>query len=144
MDHFEVSNQVWANLLEHWDGNAWSIIAVPNVGPHSNALNDINCTSALRCWALGAYNNDRNNFHTLALQYVAPPPNITSVTRPGGGHFIINGQTVPEVSVTIEASTDLISYTTIGAVRSDSMGVFHFEDINAGSFQRRFYRALFP
>ena len=55
--------------------------------------------------------------------------------------MIIAGRTAPNISVTIEASINLVTFTTVGSVTADAMGFFQFEDMNAGLFQRRFYRA---
>ncbi len=42
-------------LIQHWDGNAWSIVSSPNTGAdRANVLSDIACTSATDCWAIGS------------------------------------------------------------------------------------------
>jgi hypothetical protein len=41
-------------LIEHWDGNSWSIVSSPNAGAHS-ILDGVTCVSASDCWAVGAY-----------------------------------------------------------------------------------------
>jgi plastocyanin len=82
---------------------------------------------------------------------VAPPPvQITGITRPTSdpdtGHFIINGQTVANITVTIKASQDLVHYDPIGTATSDGTGAFHFNDADAATIQppTRFYIAVYP
>jgi hypothetical protein len=129
-----------AALIQHWDGNAWSF-STDNHIDIPGALLGVTCLSGTRCWAVGYYMVEGAYFHTFIGQYIAPPPNILSLTRPTNGHFIIAGRTAPNISVTIEASINLVTFTTVGTVTSDAMGFFQFEDLNAGLFQHRFYRA---
>jgi hypothetical protein len=46
-------------LIEHWDGNSWTIVPSPNVGPNSvyqsNQLYGITAVSASDVWAFGSY-----------------------------------------------------------------------------------------
>ncbi len=44
-------------LIEHWNGTAWTIIALPNTsGAQDNySLGAVTCTSASDCWAVGFY-----------------------------------------------------------------------------------------
>ena len=43
-------------LAESWDGKAWSIVPSPNVAAgERDVLNGVSCTSADRCFAVGAY-----------------------------------------------------------------------------------------
>jgi hypothetical protein len=46
-----------ATLAESWDGETWSIVPSPNVGPagKQDVLNGVSCTSASACAAVGAY-----------------------------------------------------------------------------------------
>ena len=61
------TNDVWAvgfstgnslpdqNLIEHWDGTKWSVVASPNVGTTSNALVAVSAVSSSDIWAAGYY-----------------------------------------------------------------------------------------
>jgi probable HAF family extracellular repeat protein len=42
-------------LIEHWDGNAWTIVSSPNsvTAPQVNSLSGVACASASDCWAVG-------------------------------------------------------------------------------------------
>jgi hypothetical protein len=45
-------------LIEHWNGTTWSIVTSPNTtATQGNFLNDVTCTSASDCWAVGSYIN---------------------------------------------------------------------------------------
>ncbi len=42
-------------LAEHWDGNAWSIVATPNASnSQENSLSGVACINASDCWAVGS------------------------------------------------------------------------------------------
>jgi hypothetical protein len=46
-------------LIEHWDGNAWTIAPSPNTSPSEfNFLFGVTCASASQCWAVGSRYND--------------------------------------------------------------------------------------
>jgi hypothetical protein len=41
-------------LIEHWDGNSWTIVPSPNTLPaEDNYLAGVTCASATNCWAVG-------------------------------------------------------------------------------------------
>ncbi len=70
---------------------------------------------------------------------------IISSTRLGNGHIVLPGQNQSNLSVRIEASPDLVTaFATMGRATAASIGAFQFEDVNAGSFPKRFYRLAFP
>lgn len=50
-------------LVEHWDGNAWSIVDTPVIGGTDNALNGVVARSANDVWAVGT----RSDAGTLPL-----------------------------------------------------------------------------
>src|SRR4029077_21268961 len=45
-------------LVERWDGASWSIVSSPNPGTKYNGFNELACTSAAGCWAVGSFQND--------------------------------------------------------------------------------------
>ncbi len=52
-------------LFEHWDGNAWSLVAPPDPGVgNSNLLQSVACNSSTDCWAVGISTTPGNQ-HTL-------------------------------------------------------------------------------
>jgi hypothetical protein len=76
------------NLIEHWDGKAWAIMASPNVGPvdvyQSNQLYAITALSATDLWAVGSYKLPDGSDRQLSLALhgngtswnVAPVPDV--------------------------------------------------------------------
>jgi hypothetical protein len=65
------ANDVWAvgayvedfglpnkTLVEHWDGNTWSIVPSPNVGAWSDELEALTAVTANDIWAVGSGAND--------------------------------------------------------------------------------------
>ncbi len=50
-----LSESVSQNLVESWNGSAWSITPSPDQGGGSNNLNGLSCTSAMDCVAVGLY-----------------------------------------------------------------------------------------
>jgi IPT/TIG domain len=47
-------NRIFASLAEHYDGSAWGMAAVPNLGAGTNVLNAVAALSATNAWAVGA------------------------------------------------------------------------------------------
>src|ERR1022692_3667665 len=58
-----VAPGIRANLIEHWNGSAWSMVPSPNKGTGDNALGSIIALSPNSAFASGGYNNP---FQTLA------------------------------------------------------------------------------
>src|SRR6185503_14020813 len=47
---------VFSTLIEHYDGNSWSVVTSPNTTEgQDNELFAVRCTSATDCWAVGYY-----------------------------------------------------------------------------------------
>jgi len=51
---------------------------------------------------------------------------------------------LPGQACGLEASTDLVSWATLGLVNADTNGVFQFDDTNAPFLPHRFYRWHYP
>jgi hypothetical protein len=69
------------NLIEHWDGERWSVVPTPRVGTDS-LIYGMSAVSASDAWAIGAYVDPRLGVaQTLALHWdgaswsVVPTPN---------------------------------------------------------------------
>ena len=79
-------------LIEHWDGTSWSIVTSPNTGSaQDNVLNNVKCSSASDCWAVGYYNNGSNS-QTLIERWNGTSWSI--VTSPNNGRTqnnVLNG-----------------------------------------------------
>jgi hypothetical protein len=68
------------SIIEHWDGNAWSVVAGPTPGTESE-LSGVVAVSASDIWAVGAYHTEAI-FHSLAQHWngerwrVEPTPTL--------------------------------------------------------------------
>ena len=58
-------------LVERWNGASWSIVASPSPGVEQNRLNDVTCTSATNCFAVGGVETifDAENRTTLVERW---------------------------------------------------------------------------
>jgi hypothetical protein len=73
------------------------------------------------------------------------PLQIISITRLPNGHMFLQCRGIPDQLNRIEASPDLvIPFAPLGSVMADVTGTFQFEDSNAGSLTKRFYRLAYP
>ena len=80
-------NNAWAvggNLIEHFDGTSWSVVASPQAG-NGNDLFGVAAVSANDIWAVGSFVDPNTNVdRTLTLHWdgtswsVIPSPNVTS------------------------------------------------------------------
>jgi hypothetical protein len=78
-----------------------------------------------------------------------PNVQINNVTTLPNGHFRLQGSGVPFKFHTIQAVPDIAQpFTTpgsnIGTAMAEGDGTFQFDDANASSFSKRFYRAVYP
>jgi hypothetical protein len=58
-EFFDPAEAVSRTLIEHWDGEAWSIHPSPEVGTGYEALDAIDAVSADELWAVGSYHRTR-------------------------------------------------------------------------------------
>ena len=72
------------------------------------------------------------------------PLKIISVSRPANRHCLISGLTVPNLSVTIHGSADLITFDNGVPATANATGIFNHDDAGAVSATKRFYRATYP
>jgi len=73
------------------------------------------------------------------------PLKIISITHLPNGHILLQCLGIPDQLNTIQASPDLITpFTNLTSVLADVTGAFQFEDSDAGSFTKRFYRLAYP
>ena len=71
---------------------------------------------------------------------------ITSCQQLPNGHFFMQCIGAPNTGYHIQAATVLSpsSFLSVAPVTSDSNGAFSYEDLNTGSYTRRFYRVSSP
>jgi hypothetical protein len=49
---------LYQTLIDHWDGNSWSVVSSPNTASdQDNILSSVACSVASDCWAVGSSNN---------------------------------------------------------------------------------------
>ena len=57
------------SLIQHWDGEAWSLVPSPNSGPDfANVLFNVDCLAADECWAVG-YHKPQPWLQNLMLRW---------------------------------------------------------------------------
>ena len=98
------------------------------------------------------YNNTSFNYRGYCVYralripdlYAHPANAVTDMVLIGGGekaHLEFSAD--PAFTYEIQASTDLINWTTIGtAVQEEGTGDYDFDDLSAGQFTARFYRVV--
>jgi hypothetical protein len=73
------------------------------------------------------------------------PLQITSITHLANGHILLQCLGIPDQLNTIQTSPDLTTaFTNLTSVMADVTGAFQFEDVDAASFTKRFYRLSYP
>jgi hypothetical protein len=90
----------------------------------------------------GAVSGNDVKGNDVVLTRVNTPMKLSSILASPGGPATIQGAGVTNGTVTIQASTNLVSWTNIGSVYST--GSFSFTDTNAPAYPYRFYRTLAP
>jgi hypothetical protein len=83
----------------------------------------------------------------VVLTHVAdvPPPHLGGLTHVGNGQAQITGSGFAGLPYKVEASTNLMQWTSIGTAKAASPGgELTFTDTDAPNFKYRFYRFLLP
>jgi hypothetical protein len=94
---------------------------------------------------------DSSEINALANPSPAPilgtsggdPPRLTFIQIQPGGHVIVQGAGSPNFSYRLEASSNLVDWTQIGAAEADDSGAFELTDPE-GQLPSRFYRVRTP
>ena len=75
---------------------------------------------------------------------VTPPGKIaiTSIVLTDMNHALITGTGDASAVYTIQASSDLMNWQSLGTATADVNGVFNFQDSNVANFSSRFYRVV--
>jgi heme/copper-type cytochrome/quinol oxidase subunit 2 len=82
---------------------------------------------------------------TGTVQVAAAFITLISVSHGTDGHFIIDGQTLPNLTINVETSPDLVTaFANAVPVTATNTGTFHYDDSSAGGLTKKFYRATYP
>lgn len=71
-------------------------------------------------------------------------PTLTSCAKQSNGCAIVGLAGVAGWTYTIQASTNLVTWTNLGTATAATNGLCQFQDTNAQSFPQRFYRVVYP
>src|SRR5262249_51646748 len=104
------SVQTGRTLIEHWDGDAWSIVNAPSPpGMESGGLSSVACESGQRCMAVGMFEQSPDTYAPFAerwngsvwtIGYPPTPPGMTGaflggVSCPGAHTCTAVGDSTP-------------------------------------------------
>jgi CSLREA domain-containing protein len=125
------------------NGGTTPTIALRSDSPAINAGKDATAPS-----------NDQRNFNRNgasdigAFEFGGKPSGIASITRLPNGHIYLQCFGAPKQVNILEASPDLSrgSFAPINPppASADAAGAFHYDDANAASLTKRFYRLTLP
>jgi hypothetical protein len=83
---------VYQTLIAHWDGTSWTVVTSPNSSPvENNSLEDVSCTSATNCWAVGGYATGVSAGVAMIEHYDGTSWSIVSSPSPSGNGYILGG-----------------------------------------------------
>ncbi|MGI8437364.1 MAG: hypothetical protein ACR2NX_10745 [Chthoniobacterales bacterium] len=132
--------------------------STPRLGTSNNAANhsldDLNSTvpnsatvyAALKLTGSGSSFTGSDHYPIVGDYTVVVPPSVTVLTavgfQPSG--FQLQLSSTPNTGFTIQASTDLATWTNLGTGTTGTNGVLLFQDPDAANFPARFYRAIGP
>lgn len=85
------SNGVAKTLIEHWDGNAWSVVTSPNMGTNRNYLNNVLAISSNDVWAVGFYWNSSSLQKTLTEHWDGSAWSIVASPNAGPDENYLDG-----------------------------------------------------
>ena len=93
--YYYLQGLVPQTLVEHWDGNAWSVVSSPNPGgtTYDNHLNGVAAVSSNNVWAVGGY-SDGTRMRTLVEHWDGNAWNVVSSSSPGSLSNDLNGVAV--------------------------------------------------
>ncbi len=69
---------------------------------------------------------------------------VSTIKRQPSGSMLLQFPGFPGQSCGLEATTNFLSWATLGLVPADTNGLFQFEDTNATLYPARFYRWHYP
>jgi hypothetical protein len=111
-----------------------------NVGTNTSAVISGLVSGQTNYFAIAAYNTlSMQGSLSTALPYIVPGTLSVSSALPGTINFPVG----PGHSYTVEASTNLITWTNVYQTSTESSNVWvSYQDPQAGSYSHRFYRLI--
>lgn len=93
-------------LIEHWDGNRWSVAASPNLTtPGSTLLSSVSCPSTTSCFAVGYTINAKANT-AVVTHWNGTSWSIAPLVRPAGASIVfLSGISCPSATRCFAAGT---------------------------------------
>jgi hypothetical protein len=116
--------------------NGSNFVAGRYNGSWSMATNGVKTTGSMKLAGLASF-GDFSVGEPAGQQCLSS----CSVRANGSATFKLTG--VGGRTYTIQASTDMLTWTNIGTATADANGVCQFDDANAINFPQRFYRAMY-
>lgn len=114
-----------ANLIEGWNGTAWSKVTSPDQGIGANTLYGVSCISTTSCWAAGYY---QDVAHSGSDQNLLEVWNGTSWTI--GSNLGATDNDSPA-----ETTNDLQAVTCLSATYCWAVGYFFHNTTTTGAYE---------
>jgi hypothetical protein len=92
----------------------------------------------------GGLGNSGPSSAVFSITLPPPVPALTNLGFTTNGSFLVKLTSSTNTIFSLQASTDFTNWTNIGTGVTDSSGSLTFQDANAATFPRRFYRADWP
>ena len=65
---------VYRSLVEHWDGDRWTVVRLPRLGGPGNGLNAVDAAASGVLWAVGSASRGAGPQRALILHRCASSP----------------------------------------------------------------------
>ena len=85
-------------LTERWNGSTWSVVSSPDVGSNWNILESVTNISAANVWAVGYYENSKNDGQTLTEHWNGKAWKVVSSSNVGIDTFLQAVTPIPGTS----------------------------------------------
>jgi hypothetical protein len=146
---------LWPEALRPADWTPGDFFPGAPPGPYAAvSMTSWNGLAANGTWSLYVYDGQFGNQGGIAGGWslligtstgaVPGPVTLTSIEQHEGGRVRIKGSGDGGLLYSMQASTDLVHWETIGTITAAANGAFEFEDANVNTLRGRFYRAILP
>lgn len=108
----------WRNLIEHWNGTKWSVVASPSPTPKLDTLNSIRGVAANDIWAVGiGFDSLLTTEQTVTLHYDGSSWTQVPSVGAGTSDALYGVSAVPGMEMAVGFSTTGSVITTLAEVR---------------------------